>query len=276
MSLWFANIRYSRKMLIAFGIIIVAGMVPFVIGLRSLLAMRDALHTTHVEGNELSKLHEAQTDLLRMQLHENAYLVSRAPADLEAGRRLAGQVDRALEEFAAEADSDDEREEARRVQELIRADHQAFLQLGARAADGASDAAAAATRLTRQTKVTEQLRALVDGARSEIDEALTKVGQSADEDTQTTMLVGVFAAIICMVVGVGLGLLLARGITRPITELRTVAEKISLGETDVKVTTGRKDEIGQLADSFDRMVTAVRFLQMEVAAQEESQQERES
>lgn len=56
------------------------------------------------------------------------------------------------------------------------------------------------------------------------------------------------------------GLLLAlaiRSVTRPIQELRTVAERVSLGEMEARLTVADKSEIGALADSFRRMQTSL-------------------
>ena len=269
MSGWFANMKYSRKLLLAFGVIVLAGLVPFVIGLRALFIIRDALHAAAVEGAEIEELYAAQTDTFKLNMAQNTFLLTRAPAELEAGDRLLASVNRSIEALARVADSEDEVEEARGLQQAINDNHAVFREL-ATGADRQLDPAAVAALAERQRKASDQLRALADDARGEIEEALGDVERDADDDTQSTMFAGIGLGAGCMLFGIVMSLLFARGITRPISELRTVAEKISLGDTDVKVTTGRKDEIGQLADSFDRMVTAVRFLAMEVAEQDRS------
>lgn len=45
--------------------------------------------------------------------------------------------------------------------------------------------------------------------------------------------------------------------------LKDVAENVSLGNLNIAVRRYSNDEIGDLADSFSRMVTAVRFFRME-------------
>lgn len=64
---------------------------------------------------------------------------------------------------------------------------------------------------------------------------------------------GQVAAIILGIVAIGLGILLSRTITRPLTQLTQVADRISLGELDAKVEVRSKDEIGELAESIGRM-----------------------
>ena len=46
--------------------------------------------------------------------------------------------------------------------------------------------------------------------------------------------------------------------------LKEVAENVSMGNLDITVHRYSDDEIGDLADSFSRMVTAVKFFRSEV------------
>jgi HAMP domain-containing protein len=48
-----------------------------------------------------------------------------------------------------------------------------------------------------------------------------------------------------------------RSVTRPIQELRSVAERVSLGDMEARLTVADKSEIGALADSFRRMQTSL-------------------
>ena len=49
-------------------------------------------------------------------------------------------------------------------------------------------------------------------------------------------------------------------IIRDIKKLNRVAEKISMGDTNVQIDVHRKDEIGELADSFSRMVASLKIM----------------
>jgi signal transduction histidine kinase len=61
------------------------------------------------------------------------------------------------------------------------------------------------------------------------------------------------AGIIAIVVALLLGVLLTRQITRPIRELNTGAKHISEGDLSYRVKVRSKDEIGELADTFNNM-----------------------
>jgi nitrogen fixation/metabolism regulation signal transduction histidine kinase len=78
-----------------------------------------------------------------------------------------------------------------------------------------------------------------------------------------TAVIGIswLALALCVVVSYKL----ARAILVPIDHLKNVAENVSLGNLDIAVHRYSDDEIGDLADSFSRMVTAVKFFRLEAA-----------
>jgi nitrogen fixation/metabolism regulation signal transduction histidine kinase len=56
-----------------------------------------------------------------------------------------------------------------------------------------------------------------------------------------------------------LALLVARALVRPLRELELAADRISKGDFDVEIDVRSNDEVGDLADSFERMVAAIKF-----------------
>ena len=52
--------------------------------------------------------------------------------------------------------------------------------------------------------------------------------------------------------------LYARTIVKPIIHLTEVADRISLGDLDTKIEIRSSDEVGMLAESFDRMQESLR------------------
>ena len=68
------------------------------------------------------------------------------------------------------------------------------------------------------------------------------------------------ALIVPLLLGVVVvSLLAARALVQPLAELRSAADRISRGDFDVQIDIASRDEIGQLADSFERMVAAIKF-----------------
>jgi HAMP domain-containing protein len=81
-------------------------------------------------------------------------------------------------------------------------------------------------------------------------------------------------SIVGFLIAGGLGFWFAGTITRPILHLRNVADSVSTGTMDdVEVNINSKDEIGDLADSFRRMVASIRFLMTSNAAGDEDDED---
>jgi len=98
--------------------------------------------------------------------------------------------------------------------------------------------------------------------------------QTSQEDIVRTSARAVWLSIGVSLLGLLLGLtmsyLLARAILTPVDHLKDVAENVSLGNLEVAVRRYSNDEIGDLADSFGRMVAAVKYFRLEMETLEES------
>jgi methyl-accepting chemotaxis protein len=88
--------------------------------------------------------------------------------------------------------------------------------------------------------------------------ALTKerqaaaIAEAAATRRFTSLVLSGFA-VLALVAGLAVGLTVSRSITNAVTTLTQAAERISMGELDAAVTLESKDEMGDLAQSFERM-----------------------
>src|ERR1700749_235264 len=78
------------------------------------------------------------------------------------------------------------------------------------------------------------------------------------------VVVGV--SLLGLVIALVMGIILCRAVLLPVDHLKEVAENVSMGNLQIAVRRFSDDEIGDLADSFSRMVVAVRFFQTEAEA----------
>ena len=67
-----------------------------------------------------------------------------------------------------------------------------------------------------------------------------------------------------LVIGIILLIFIIRGIVRPLQQLTQAASKVSAGDLAVRVGLKRRDEFGQLGDSFDSMTSSLRNVLGEV------------
>lgn len=126
------------------------------------------------------------------------------------------------------------------------------------AADAAYDAAA------------EQLHENAeDGEAAGRDAAQT----SQDDITRTSqraIWLSIGISLFGMAVGMTMSYTLAKAILTPVDHLKQVAENVSMGNLEVSVRRYSEDEIGDLADSFSRMVAAVKYFRLEMEGMETS------
>jgi methyl-accepting chemotaxis protein len=79
-------------------------------------------------------------------------------------------------------------------------------------------------------------------------------------------------SLLGLLLGITMSYTLSRAILTPVNHLKDVAENVSLGNLEVSVRRYSEDEIGDLADSFSRMVAAVKYFRLEMESMEGSAQ----
>jgi len=84
-----------------------------------------------------------------------------------------------------------------------------------------------------------------------------------DRTSNQSVISVIAISLLGLLVGTAGSYKLMRSILVPVEHLKEVAENVSLGKLDIAVHRYSEDEIGDLADSFSRMVTAVKFFRME-------------
>jgi methyl-accepting chemotaxis protein len=92
--------------------------------------------------------------------------------------------------------------------------------------------------------------------------------ENIDTVSQRSSILSISVSLIAILLGISMSYKLSRAILVPVEHLKSVAENVSLGNLDMSVRRFSEDEIGDLADSFSRMVTAVKFFRLEAEAAE--------
>jgi nitrogen fixation/metabolism regulation signal transduction histidine kinase len=64
--------------------------------------------------------------------------------------------------------------------------------------------------------------------------------------------------------------LAAEALVRPLRHLKYAAERISRGDLGVELSIRSRDEIGELATSFERMIAAIKFFREQSHSQPDS------
>ena len=106
--------------------------------------------------------------------------------------------------------------------------------------------------------------------KSDIEKRKQNLGEEIQGITRKEFAVLLVVAIAFSVVGLGVSVFLGRAWSRPIQILSVLTEKVGKGDYDVTIPINRSDEIGQLAQSFSRMVMSLKELRAKDVEQSEA------
>ncbi len=116
-------------------------------------------------------------------------------------------------------------------------------------------------------------QALSDDIKEEREAAATTTYAAFNTAAQLTLA----ASMISLLLGSIFGLVLSRRISRPLNRLQKVIHDISRGNMDVEISTDlkqREDEIGGVAQAFDRTLTSLKLAMHRTAPELEEKMER--
>jgi HAMP domain-containing protein len=89
---------------------------------------------------------------------------------------------------------------------------------------------------------------------------VTKIDQAeALRDLKKTRTELIIATTVVIALAIAISLLISTVLMRPLRQLRVAADRVSKGNLEVEIDIRSHDEIGELADSFERMVAAIKF-----------------
>jgi nitrogen fixation/metabolism regulation signal transduction histidine kinase len=125
------------------------------------------------------------------------------------------------------------------------------------------DGSASADDLTAYQTAAEHLNQSAEDGEIAGREASQSSQENIELVSRRSVPIVAGVSVLGLVIALFMSIILCRAILIPIDHLKEVAENVSMGNLQIAVRRFTDDEIGDLADSFSRMVVAVRFFQME-------------
>jgi class 3 adenylate cyclase len=116
----------------------------------------------------------------------------------------------------------------------------------------------ATKRIPKIDDLRDELTQTIETIRSEM---LTQLDASAGEilrEQRQTILIAGLVTLLAALIGFSLAVIVSGGITRPVRNLLSSTLKVEAGQLDGSVAVTTRDEIGQLARSFNNMVEQLR------------------
>ncbi|MGI6622076.1 MAG: methyl-accepting chemotaxis protein [Acetivibrionales bacterium] len=85
----------------------------------------------------------------------------------------------------------------------------------------------------------------------------TRSEQNTELAAASTLIM-IIVIIAGVLIAVGLGIFISRIISKPLKKMVEAADKLALGDVNVNIKAGTRDEVGNLASSFEKMVDNIR------------------
>jgi len=262
---WYYDMKIGAKLISAF---IVVGIITAVVGymgIRSMSAIAEMTASLYAkETLGLAYLKQADVELIHMDRAEKNLLLSSATADRDLYKGRV-ETDVAL--------VNDNLEKARPLihtdkgKELLTKFDQTWKEY--------QDAARQVIDLSMKEQLTQKRASVefsfgygrqkadaVEAALTQLvdvkEENAKKSADAADETYRNSRSLMFILIIGGVLIGLGLGVFIARSISKPLARLAETAKHISLGDVNQEVDYHAGDEVGSLAESFRALVSYIR------------------
>jgi methyl-accepting chemotaxis protein len=239
------NLKISRKLIIAFALLIATSVVSsalIFVGHNDLDAK-----ITQVDGvNERTlMLATGYTQLVEQQNVMRGFALDGDEGRLEDAARYAAAFDERITAYRDATLIPEQRERADRMIAMVS-------ELRTTVDHGIELARNPATRdeaqaLFARTKLTD-IRTLVNEMLAVQEEALVTRGADQEAALNMTDIILLVGGVLTVLISIGMGILLARSIATPVTQMTATMGKLAAGDNNVDIPgAGRKDEIGDMA-----------------------------
>jgi len=241
------------------------------IGMYAVFSLRhSAQDATRIGGRLNAMALEIQVHNLEAQSRVKSYLLEVKSLGAEKAREQ--YLDEADFEIAAIgslaskavaiAPTADKREKFQKIVDGVSV-YKSALAATVKAAENDPQSQETAVRKAAYDQSAEQLHDNAEDGEVAGREASQSSQVDIDVTSRRSVSLAITVSLLGMVLGITMSYTLSRAILVPVEHLKDVAENVSLGNLEIAVRRYSDDEIGDLADSFSRMVTAVKFFRME-------------
>jgi methyl-accepting chemotaxis protein len=261
---WFYDMKIATKLIAAF---VIAGAITAVVGLVGISSMgkiADLSAASYAkETLGIVYLKQANVELIHMARAEKNLLLSATPEEREKYRaslsQYAALVDENIEKARPLIHTDEGRALLAKFDSTWKDRKEVVDQILALAAKEHSGQKRASVELS--FGLGRQRADAVESALSQLVEVKEGNAKKVAEETEDTYHSsrGFMLAMIAggVLIGIGLGVFIARSIARPLGKLAEAAKEISQGDLNQTVEYVAADEVGSLAESFRALIQSL-------------------
>ncbi len=258
---WFYDLKIGGKLIISFILVaLIAGLVGYE-GISS-LKTADESDKTLYETNTvpLGISGDISTHFQRMRGNGLELVVARTPADSETAANSITAREASIDKSFSELDKVDLPEESRQAANEAKASYKLFQENFKKLIS-----------LAKESKTEEAMnlwngalnnsRKQSQDALSKLNDVLTRRAKNRSENNTVEANAAsrnmIIFVIVGMIAAVGLGLFISKVIGNPVKELLEATNKFAAGDTNVKIESKSKDEVGELTTAFQNMTEKI-------------------
>lgn len=250
----------GTKIATGFGLVLA---IYVVVGIVSYQSTTELVETSNLRRQTFelrARLNELLTLLIEIENGQRGFVITGDEEFLETHRIAHGKVDETLREIQRlTANNERHQERLALIQPLIRTRLELSLSSIALRRNAGLEAAAEDILRGGGKENMDQIQAVLAEMLEEEEEKLALRIEEAEDNAERTKWTIMLGTLISITLAAVAGTVITRNIAGRLQDLTMVAERITVGELDTKVTSDdRSDEVGTLARAFSRMAASLR------------------
>ncbi|ADJ66081.1 HAMP domain-containing protein [Herbaspirillum seropedicae] len=254
---WFNNLKIAKKLIVSFAAVIVLTVILGLFAIRELKAVNQA--STDMATNWLPTIKAAQSiqaSLPRMRISELQMVTAATPAEREdALKAIKSRLDILAKQRAAYEAQISEAEE-KVLYEKFSKSFATYLEIDKELARISAEGKEEEARALFKGDSNKTFRSMIENMDEiiKVNDAGSKRSDDMAEQvyrSATLWIIGLLAAIV--VIALGLAVMVARAVSRPLNEAVAVAERVAQGDLTMDIRATSTDETGMLMHSLRAM-----------------------
>ncbi|MCL2634558.1 MAG: methyl-accepting chemotaxis protein [Oscillospiraceae bacterium] len=261
------NMKISAKLTMGFAIMIVLSLFVGILGIVGIAQLSNSMSTMYTEQTEpLPAMAKIVEMVQRQRACMREYIIAAATGDTELvedahNRFLTYQETMYKNKDIYRKTIENNEEMLKTFDEACKIYDGAFMECERTMYAGAKagiDAAELYVTLRTFTPDTNKMAELFDTSMEQKTHAAKLADDASDKLFLTLLIVVILALAFAVLLGVILATYISGLIAKPVVKMAEAAHQISLGNTDVAITSDSKDETGKLASAFEEMIKGVK------------------
>ncbi|MDC8760502.1 methyl-accepting chemotaxis protein [Janthinobacterium fluminis] len=257
------DLSIKKKLYLGFGAIVAIILILLCLAYLNFTRLSDAnvwdRHTMEVQI-EIGEVHNA---ILQIQAETRGYILTGDTVSLTPDKDEASILSvHGQKLIALTADNPQQNQRMRKIAELSTAWVREWITPlieRRRALGNTAGAADTVGRMLPQGgySAVKEANKLLDAAAAEEARLLQERSHTSARLQQNMMLVLALGGLLCVLLALAIAFLLARAILAPLNSLTEAVGRIAAGEQAARAATTSQDELGQVAQAFNRMAQAI-------------------